>query len=387
MNKSLNKVEKNYLDHPAFPNFGKDVPEAVLRQIETFNTNYIFLRDYGGLVSNAENLEQELFQVLNNIFEWLVQSDPDKYFQLFVRELWSYCTPCLRDEVNWFLRKRRKFRLNYDASSAIAPSNEMNKILNLAHSDIQKFRDNIKNGRLRRDDLSLSSGQSIARIIRILNKEFSNIGVLDAVSVYCGVKMEVIGAALELSVPSSGWWKNSIPGLARPPKTLYAHFDETVSKPKAILYLTDVEKKNGPTSCYPGFYNKLQLPPLAHLIGRLVCQVGANDKSKLFSYYNTQYHQAMASEKFRRHFMMLPSEIRFNSHFGWDVAPDSDLEDDLVGKEKFILGKRGHLVAFDGAKLLHRGGMLETGERLALQIIFGQSSAKRSLISLVRSFF
>lgn len=182
--------------------------------------------------------------------------------------------------------------------------------------------------------------------------------------------MRVVGLALELSVPQASWWRNSIPGLVRPPHTLYAHLDESIAYPKSIVYLTDVAHQNGPTSCYPGAYEALELNPLQEIIGRVVGTVGTREDSKLNVYYGKQYHQSVNSENFRRHLMRLPSSLRFNSHFGWDVLPESGMESLLQGVERKMLGSAGTFIAFDGARLLHRGGLMEEGERLAMQVIF-----------------
>jgi hypothetical protein len=68
--------------------------------------------------------------------------------------------------------------------------------------------------------------------------------------------------------------------------------------------------------------------------------------------------------------MRLPESLRFNSHMGWDVLPGSELEERLVVCEKKMTGPAGTFIIFDGARLLHRGGLMEQGERIALQVIF-----------------
>lgn len=83
------------------------------------------------------------------------------------------------------------------------------------------------------------------------------------------------------------------------------------------------------------------------------------------------YHQTIGSRNFRRLFMFLPPELRFNSHLGWDVIPESDLEQTMVGVEEKMLGGPGTYTVFDGGRLFHRGGLVEDGQRLALQVIFG----------------
>jgi hypothetical protein len=208
--------------------------------------------------------------------------------------------------------------------------------------------------------------------------------VLDAVSAYSGRKTRVIGLALELSVPQATWWKNSIEGLERPPHTLYAHLDETISNPKSIVYLSDVAEQNGPTGCYPGAYEAMQLNPLQEMIGRVVGTVGTGTDSPLKDYYGKQYHQSVNSENFRRHFMRLPECLRFNSHMGWDVLPGSELESQLAVSERRMTGPAGTFIAFDGACLLHRGGLMQEGERLALQVIFSDLTFTERAVGRVK---
>ena len=224
----------------------------------------------------------------------------------------------------------------------------------------------------------------MSAIRSVLNREFKALGVLDAVSAYSGRKTRVVGVALELSVPRATWWKNTIEGLNRPPRTLYAHVDESIVYPKSIVYLSDVTEQNGPTSCYPGAYETLGLNSLQEIVGRVINNVGARSDSPLKDYYAKQYHQSMGSENFRRHFMRLPESLRFNSHMGWDVMPESELENQLVNCERKMIGSAGTFIAFDGARLLHRGGLMQEGERLALQVIFSDFTFAERIVGKVK---
>jgi hypothetical protein len=208
--------------------------------------------------------------------------------------------------------------------------------------------------------------------------------MLDAVSTYIGRPTKVVGLSLELSVAQSSWWKNAIDGLPRAPETLYAHLDESISFPKAIVYLTDVTLANGPTGCYPRVYDLLGCGPLQEIIGRVVGNVGNDPSSPLHAYYAKAYHQSMASEGFRRHFMRLPRALRFNSHFGWDVMPGSALEGKIVAEERRMVGAAGTFIVFDGARLLHRGGLISEGRRVALQVVFSDITFNRRVWSRLK---
>jgi hypothetical protein len=68
--------------------------------------------------------------------------------------------------------------------------------------------------------------------------------------------------------------------------------------------------------------------------------------------------------------MSLPRELRFNSHFGWDVMPGGELESRMKAEEIVMTGPAGKFIVFDGSQLLHRGGLIEAGERVVLQVVF-----------------
>jgi hypothetical protein len=81
------------------------------------------------------------------------------------------------------------------------------------------------------------------------------------------------------------------------------------------------------------------------------------------------FRAGQRADRARRHFMRLPPELRFNSHFGWDVLPGGALEASLVEAERVMLGPPGTFTIFDGAHLLHRGGMVQQQPRIALQAV------------------
>jgi len=174
---------------------------------------------------------------------------------------------------------------------------------------------------------------------------------------------------LELSYEGSTWWKDAI-GNERPPKTMYAHLDESVFAPKSIVYLSDVKSENGPTTLFPAAYQEMGNNPLQDIIGRVVGRVGNKDGTRLSELYRKSYHQSAGSPDFRRHFMMLPESLRFNSHLGWEVLPGSELEKSLAEREIEMLGPAGTFIVFDGSNLLHRGGLIQQGERIVLQVVF-----------------
>jgi len=378
------------------PEFQLDVSALSVdaKSVEEFGVGYALLRDHGSSLTKTRRaaIESRCFEVLAMIFAALEKQVQDVFELTFLRELRAHAERLMSEELAYTestLRSRPTRPVGPAAErgalalwqrrhffGSLAPR-AVEEIRALAREDIERFRVRAGRGELRREDLSVNDGPTVATITTILNREFAANGVLSAVSAYMSADMRVTGAALELSAPQATWWTNAHPGLQRAPRTMYAHLDESLIFPKAIVYLTDVATENGPTHCYPGVYERLDLNPLQELIGRALANVGNDRTSVLSEYYQKRYHQSMAAPGFRRHFMRLPAQLRFNSHLGWDIYPDSEAERSIVATEVTMLGSRGTYIVFDGARLLHRGGMVEQGERLALQVVFASVPRRR----------
>jgi hypothetical protein len=393
-------LRHSYLEHPSF-SFDTPSWDEPTAQLHAFNSTYSAARQIGATLSSKshEVFRRDSLRLMDGVFSSMRAQCADEAETQFLAELTAACVRLLNEELDWHARpikpglahleeeppRQAAIRMQMERHFfGLLPSGVVEELQQLAARDVECFRASAAAGRLKRHDLSVSSGPTVRAIRTILNREFRSLGTLDAVSAYTGRKTQVLGLALELSVPQATWWRSAIDGLERPPATLYAHMDETIACPKAIVYLTDVAEKNGPTSCYSGAYEAMQLNPFQELVGRVVGTVGARADSPLKALYAKQYHQSMNSENFRRHFMRLPTSLRFNSHLGWDVLPGSAAEAQLVKIERKMIGPAGTFIAFDGARLLHRGGLMEAGERVALQVIFSDLTFMERAVSKVK---
>lgn len=393
-------MEHSYRENPAF-RFDAASWELPAGKLETFNDTYAAARDMGCVLNGPSfaAIRHDCLQALDAVFSSMLEQCVDEFEARFLTELKSECARLLDEELAWYVKQPRAGFVGLEEQKSREdairmqsarhyfgqlPQNAVTELRKLASAELGQFRSRAAAGKLRREDLSVNSGATVRAIVNVLNREFKSLGVLDAVSAYAGRKIRVTGLALELSVPQATWWNNAIAGLDRPPRTLYAHLDEAISFPKSIVYLTDVTGQNGPTGCYPGAYEAMDMNPLQAIIGRVVGIVGTRPDSPLRDYYAKQYHQSMNSEKFRRHFMRLPESLRFNSHLGWDVAPGSELESRLADSEQRMTGPAGTFIIFDGARLLHRGGMVQQGERVALQVIFSDLTLAQRVLGRVK---
>jgi hypothetical protein len=400
ISKLREELEESYDLHPAF---GPGRPVVLNDQdLSRFSEAYGHVADFGARMSAAcfsesAGLCMDLHDVL---WKPLVAQCADDHERLFFNELIVHVRRLLAEEISCFRGSLTAKNIEFSAEGAKAdalrlfreryffgslPPAAVAEILSLGSAHLARFRAAAAAGRHKRDDLTLSQGNEIRGIMAILNAEFARSGVLDALAAYSGQRVWVNGLAMELSVPHSRWWESALPSLPRAPQTVYAHLDEAIANPKAIVYLSDVTSGHGPTSCYPGAFDDLALNPLQALVGRVVGNVGNGVDSPLLSYYQKSYHQSMTSMRFRQHFLRLPRVLRFNSHFGWDVLPGSRAESSLAARERFMIGRAGTYLVFDGARLLHRGGMPQEGERIALQVLFAKTGFLRRFARNVRS--
>ncbi len=366
-----NLYVSNYSANPAFK-VGREPLRIESEKLKKFNLAIGQSREP---ISNSAIKESK--ELLGDIFQQLLGQQLDKYERKFIEDLHSQILKYLDSEFI-FRVQLNKPKFEHPNSKALKNNaffyselrdSTRSKILKLSETQVKIFRERAQAGLLKRTDLSINEGKLVAKISKLIDKDFKSQGIFNLVSDYVGIKYTFTGVSLELSVAGSTWWKNSIQG-STPPRTMYAHLDESIYAPKAIVYLSDVGPTNGPTSSYPGVYDSLNNNPLQDIIGRVVGSIGNNPESILFDYYSKSYHQSMGSIRFREHFMLLPESLRFNSHFGWDILAKSELEGLIADREEVMLGGPGKFVVFDGSRLLHRGGLIEEGERLVLQVIF-----------------
>ena len=376
-----------YQSHPSFSFKGKKL-SIDIDMLNEFEKSY---KDYV-LDSSGSNLQetrkkiivQDLSNKVEKLFKNLIEQSNRENQKHFLEEISENIKRILKYEFSLSgpdyskkiaeknisdVNQKDYFRNKY----YISKFNTMEKICLeiMAFFALVRPKINVKRGNLKREDLSKNAGLIIFLIKKYLNFLFKKNGTLGLLSEIYGRRIAVTGLAVELSVPSSDWWKDKIGASSRPPHTLYCHIDESNRYPKSIVYLSKVTRDNGPFSVYPGVLEVLKPTHLGNLTGKVIGKIGRKKSSKLFKYFSKSYHQSMNSENFRKEFSMLPSEIQFNSHFGWDVMPETEIEEFISSKEVIMEGESGTFCIFNGGELLHRGGLANTGKRVALQVIFG----------------
>ena len=178
--------------------------------------------------------------------------------------------------------------------------------------------------------------------------------VLKSVSMYLGKPAKLVGLSPQINDRTDSFWKNIFADLklAKIPKTAYFHRDASGGDIKAIFYLTDVDELTGPFSYVVGSH-KLNFSSLDNLI----CE--AND-----------FNLSSTDLETRKKFAALPSKLQQKGSFGNDLSDESQLSLDICNSTWKITGKKGSIVIFD-TKGVHRGGMVESSERLVITTVIG----------------
>jgi len=329
------------------------------------------------------------------IFNDLVEQTSDKKLIKFLKSIEFFSYKNLEETLNFFLKSKQfkalnnknynLLKKNFYYKGYISKKN-LELLLNISNKYLPELLRKAKAGKTRRSDLTISDLSFNKKISKILNLEFKKNGVLNNLKSFFGYEMIVAGAALELSIPSSVWWKkNSSSNMAKN-LTSYIHTDESLTVPKSIIYLSDVKLSNGPLTFYPNVLKKIGIEnnPFAKLVGGTIHNVVLINK-KLYKHKD---QQPMTSRNLRNHFMCLPEDIRLSSHFGWDIKRNSKIEKLIDSKKDIMLGKKGRFAIFDGYSVLHRGGIINDNYRLVLQVTLRKKLSKLNLLyNLVKKNF
>ena len=380
-------MELPYLKHKSFQQknrysiFSTYNFNEIYDQIETNKSNWNFIE-----------IQKEIITALESIFSDLLNQASNSRESLFLEELLFFSKKILVNDLIFFETKKNK--VNSITSKELdelkskghidieLDSRVVDKILNLVSSDIDHFRKNVKLGKTKRSDLQINSGYKIFKVCKLLNSALKKSLALDTLSSYMNNKYEVSGCSIELSHQDATWWKSEY--YENKPRTSYFHFDESLNNPKAIVYLSDVNRKKGCLSVCENIENFIDISPLQKIIGRAIPYIGKSKSSKLLNEYDHIYHQTFGSKAFRSDFSKLPVELMFNSHFGWDIIKGSSLEKTILENEKLFLGKKGATKIFDGGRLLHRGGLVQEGERIAIQVVFSKKQSFKLIRKIIR---
>lgn len=188
-----------------------------------------------------------------------------------------------------------------------------------------------------------------------IEKALADSGAMAAAAGYLGRPARLIDVNPQINDRSDGFWRDVFPDTGRVeiPPTAYCHRDASGGDLKAIFYMCDVGERNGPFSYVLGS-NRMAVSR----VDDLICE--ANDSNGL----------AATDPRARSLFAALPRKLRQKCSFGNDLTEESDLGREIRAGLWEIKAPKGSIVLFD-TKGVHRGGMVEQGERRVITCVIG----------------
>jgi ectoine hydroxylase-related dioxygenase (phytanoyl-CoA dioxygenase family) len=193
-------------------------------------------------------------------------------------------------------------------------------------------------------------------------------GIFEVLSELKQNRMTLLGAGLEYSCPEQNWHQSLYADIGLSDSPLqYLHVDEGECLPKSMIYVTPVEEENGATRAIPASNLWERSECLFRMHKALDNVVG----SRYANYARKGSYRPLARyPELRRIFMELPKPFQGSSHFGDDILSGTKLASTLANLEVAYLGNGGHALVFDGPHLLHRGSIVRSGERMAIQVVY-----------------
>ncbi len=188
-------------------------------------------------------------------------------------------------------------------------------------------------------------------IIKEVNNIFESCNIIKSVNAYNNRNLSVKNVFLHIAKPSDKNWKQFLQDKKITPKLTNMHIDPKEDVIKAMIYLEDVNKNNGPISYIPTS-NRFIYDPLQNIFGRAI------------STGSYCFNPDSRASVFR-----LPKKLRITHNFGRLVLDDSNLEKNLLKNMETMTSDKGNVIVFDPGNGIHYGGTVKEGRRIALQIL------------------
>ncbi len=234
---------------------------------------------------------------------------------------------------------------------------------------LQTLEERYRQGGRSREELSINDVDGVSTAL--IGEVFARHGFNKAVSDVRHEPVRAGGFAVELSPHDNDWWHSRYEdvGVTAPGPASYFHNDESRDVYKAIIYLDDVDEALGPFSYVPASY-EMERPRFEWAVARATLTTLAAEEIRRTMTDIRPSRGVFSSRVARQFFGMLPARLRLNSHLGFDVLEGTPQAAALAAGEVKMLAPAGHVMVFDGSRLLHRGGLVQRGRRTALQVVF-----------------
>jgi len=184
---------------------------------------------------------------------------------------------------------------------------------------------------------------------------FHRYGIIEAASAYLGRPVGVKHVNAQINDDAYTFWKRVFPDTTLDdPWGSYLHIDATYGMLKCAIYVHDIGPDGGPF-CYVRGSQNAEIGWFEGMVRR------TND----FSGFSGRRPDA------RKKFMALPALLRKKADFGGDLQDDTTDVQHLREGHFSATSNYGNCILFDGNGI-HRGGMVNKGERRCVFIILGE---------------
>jgi hypothetical protein len=184
---------------------------------------------------------------------------------------------------------------------------------------------------------------------------FNRYGIVEAASAYLGRPVGVKHVNAQINDEDYAFWKRQFADTKIPdPWGSYLHIDATHGMLKCAIYVHEIGPDGGPF-CYVRGSQNAKVSWFEGMIRRTIDFAGLSGR-KLEA---------------RKRFMALPRLLRKKAEFGADV-PDDSVEARRLREGHFsATSNYGNCILFDGNGI-HRGGMVNKGERRCIFILLAE---------------
>jgi ectoine hydroxylase-related dioxygenase (phytanoyl-CoA dioxygenase family) len=140
-----------------------------------------------------------------------------------------------------------------------------------------------------------------------------------------------------------------------------------------MIYITPVNEENGATRAIP----KTNLWERSDFVFRMHKALDSVVGARYANYVRKSHYRPIARHaELRRIFMGLPKPFQGTSHFGDDLLGDSELACTLEKLEIPYCSQGSDALVFDGSHLFHRGSLVKSGERMAIQVVYRNQNSE-----------
>jgi hypothetical protein len=184
---------------------------------------------------------------------------------------------------------------------------------------------------------------------------FNRYGITDAASAYLGRPVGVKHVNAQINDQDLAFWKRVFPDTQlADPWGSYLHVDATYGMLKCAIYVHEIGPDGGPF-CYVRGSQLAKVSWFEGMVRRTIDFAGLSSKKP----------------EVRKKFMALPAFLRKKAEFGADILDGSSEAKRLREGHFSATSNYGNCILFDGNGI-HRGGMVNKGERRCIFILLAE---------------